>query len=217
MNEAPATRSGASFVRRDQDGPGADDWCSSPTARSAARIATVATGDHARHPRPRLTPGATPSPQGCVRLSAKHPRRPWIPCAPLHREGSAMPALIRPTYRYTDPALPPPTPGAALVMEVGLVFSRPGIGPEGGGRHGGIPPRHRPEGRRPARRHPAVDRPDRHPAAPARRHRTAPAEHRSAALAHPVPDGRPPPRRRRPPPPAGLGMVGLDTRRPRHP
>lgn len=50
-----------------------------------------------------------------------------------------MPALIRPTYRYTDPTLTPPTPGAALVMEVGLVFSRPGIGPKGGGRHGGIP------------------------------------------------------------------------------
>ncbi|MFD6062717.1 hypothetical protein [Rhodococcus wratislaviensis] len=43
-----------------------------------------------------------------------------------------MPALIPPT-------LTAPTPGTALVMEVGLVFSRPGIGPKGGGRHGGIP------------------------------------------------------------------------------
>ncbi|WP_241031908.1 hypothetical protein [Rhodococcus koreensis] len=50
-----------------------------------------------------------------------------------------MPALIRPTYRYTDPTLTPPTPGAGLVVEVGLVFSRPGVGPKGGGRHGGIP------------------------------------------------------------------------------
>ncbi|WP_241032096.1 DUF6884 domain-containing protein [Rhodococcus pseudokoreensis] len=50
-----------------------------------------------------------------------------------------MSVLIRPTYRYTDPALTPPTPGAALVLEVGLVFSRPGVGPKGGGRHGGIP------------------------------------------------------------------------------
>ncbi|WP_241962101.1 DUF6884 domain-containing protein [Rhodococcus opacus] len=50
-----------------------------------------------------------------------------------------MPALIRPTYRYTDPSLTPPAPGAALVMEVGLVFSRPGIGPKGGGQHGGVP------------------------------------------------------------------------------
>ncbi|NHU44968.1 hypothetical protein G9373_19795 [Rhodococcus sp. A14] len=47
--------------------------------------------------------------------------------------------MIRPTYRYTDPTLTPPTPGAALVMEVGLVFSRPGIDPKGGGQHGGIP------------------------------------------------------------------------------
>ncbi|WP_249354710.1 hypothetical protein [Rhodococcus sp. USK13] len=50
-----------------------------------------------------------------------------------------MPALIRPTYRYTDPTLTPPAPGGALIMEVGLVFSRPGIGPKGGGQHGGVP------------------------------------------------------------------------------
>lgn len=50
-----------------------------------------------------------------------------------------MPPLFTARYRYDDADLTPPLPGRDLVMEVGLVFSRPGVGPKTGGRHGGIP------------------------------------------------------------------------------
>lgn len=50
-----------------------------------------------------------------------------------------MPSLLTARYRYDDAELTPPVPGADLVMEVGLVFSRPGVGPKIGGRHGGVP------------------------------------------------------------------------------
>ncbi|MBM4568982.1 hypothetical protein GS489_00295 [Rhodococcus hoagii] len=44
-----------------------------------------------------------------------------------------------PTFRYTDPTLTAPRPGRRLITEVGLVESRPGIGPKTGGQHVGIP------------------------------------------------------------------------------
>ncbi|MFV9454746.1 DUF6884 domain-containing protein [Rhodococcus sp. NM-2] len=50
-----------------------------------------------------------------------------------------MPPVIRPHFSYNDPTLAPPEPGKDLVLEVGLIFSRPGIGPKGGGQYGGIP------------------------------------------------------------------------------
>ncbi len=48
-------------------------------------------------------------------------------------------ALFTAKYRYDDPTLTAPTPGAALINDVGLVVSVPGIGPKTGGRHAGIP------------------------------------------------------------------------------
>ncbi|WP_241665975.1 DUF6884 domain-containing protein [Prescottella subtropica] len=50
-----------------------------------------------------------------------------------------MPRIHAPTYRYTDPTLTAPQPGRALITEVGLVESLPGIGPKTGGQHVGIP------------------------------------------------------------------------------
>ncbi|MGH3801505.1 MAG: DUF6884 domain-containing protein [Pseudonocardiaceae bacterium] len=47
--------------------------------------------------------------------------------------------MIRPHFNYRDPTLTPPEPGKDLVFAVGLIFSRPGIGPKGGGQYGGIP------------------------------------------------------------------------------
>lgn len=48
-------------------------------------------------------------------------------------------ALFTAKYRYDDPTLTAPAPGAALINDVGLVVSVPGIGPKTGGRHAGIP------------------------------------------------------------------------------
>lgn len=57
-----------------------------------------------------------------------------------------MPPSFRPTYTYDDANLKPPLPGVDLIMQVGLVHSRPGIGPATGGQYIGIPravgPRH---------------------------------------------------------------------------
>lgn len=50
-----------------------------------------------------------------------------------------MPPLYRPTFTYDDPTLTPPAPGRDLVMQVGLVESRPGVGPKTGGQYVGIP------------------------------------------------------------------------------
>ncbi|PZU04735.1 MAG: hypothetical protein DI630_00455 [Gordonia sp. (in: high G+C Gram-positive bacteria)] len=47
--------------------------------------------------------------------------------------------MFVPQYRYDDVTLSPPTPGRDLVMAVGLVSSRPGIGPKGGGQYVGVP------------------------------------------------------------------------------
>lgn len=48
-----------------------------------------------------------------------------------------MNAITR--YRYDDADLTPPKPGKELVHTVGLVISRPGVGPKTGGRHLGVP------------------------------------------------------------------------------
>lgn len=44
-----------------------------------------------------------------------------------------------PTYRYDASDMTSPEPGRDLVMKVGLVVSRPGVGPRTGGRYMGIP------------------------------------------------------------------------------
>ncbi|MCZ4587682.1 hypothetical protein O4328_29010 [Rhodococcus opacus] len=50
-----------------------------------------------------------------------------------------MARTYRPTYDYNDHTLTPPTPGADLILQVGLVQSLPGIGPKTGGQYIGIP------------------------------------------------------------------------------
>lgn len=50
-----------------------------------------------------------------------------------------MPPLFVPQYTYDDPTLTPPTPGKELIMAVGLVFSRPDVGPKTGGQYAGVP------------------------------------------------------------------------------
>ncbi|MEE2061566.1 DUF6884 domain-containing protein [Rhodococcus artemisiae] len=50
-----------------------------------------------------------------------------------------MPPIYTPTYRYNDPTLTAPTPGRALIEDIGLVESLPGIGPKTGGGHIGVP------------------------------------------------------------------------------
>ncbi|WP_214514939.1 DUF6884 domain-containing protein [Rhodococcus sp. WY5] len=48
-------------------------------------------------------------------------------------------ASYKPTYRYAGSILTAPAPGVALVKEVGLVVSVPGVGPKTGGRYMGVP------------------------------------------------------------------------------
>lgn len=50
-----------------------------------------------------------------------------------------MPPLFVPQYKYDDATLAPPTPGKDLVLAVGLVFSRLGVGPKTGGGYAGVP------------------------------------------------------------------------------
>ncbi|CAG7636200.1 hypothetical protein E143388_07770 [Rhodococcus opacus] len=50
-----------------------------------------------------------------------------------------MARTYRPTYDYNDHTLTPPTPGADLILQVGLVQSLAGIGPKTGGQYIGIP------------------------------------------------------------------------------
>lgn len=50
-----------------------------------------------------------------------------------------MPPLFVPQYSYDDDTLTPPTPGKDLILAVGLVLSRLGVGPKGGGGYAGIP------------------------------------------------------------------------------
>lgn len=50
-----------------------------------------------------------------------------------------MPPLFVPHYSYDDDTLTPPTPGKDLILAVGLVLSRLGVGPKGGGGYAGIP------------------------------------------------------------------------------
>jgi len=57
-----------------------------------------------------------------------------------------MPPLYTSTYHYDDHTLTAPVPGRALIEEIDLVESLPGIGPKGGGRYIGtvvaIGPKH---------------------------------------------------------------------------
>ncbi|MGV9747871.1 DUF6884 domain-containing protein [Rhodococcus zopfii] len=50
-----------------------------------------------------------------------------------------MPPIHTPTYSYDDPTLTAPPPGRALIEEIGLVESVPGVGPATGGGYIGIP------------------------------------------------------------------------------
>lgn len=50
-----------------------------------------------------------------------------------------MSPIYTPTFRYDDPTLAPPAPGRALIKDIGLVESLPGIGPKSGGGYIGVP------------------------------------------------------------------------------
>ncbi|WKX02032.1 hypothetical protein Q3O43_29605 (plasmid) [Rhodococcus aetherivorans] len=50
-----------------------------------------------------------------------------------------MSPIYTPAFRYDDPTLTPPTPGRALIEDIGLVESLPGTGPKSGGGYIGVP------------------------------------------------------------------------------